>query len=375
MDSPAQPTGEAAPTPGRGARAARVVRHLALLLLSFGLVSAWVRSHAPWPSEYAMDAKMEAFFADKDEFDCLYVGPSSIYRSFMPEVIDPIVSRELGRPFRSFNLGMGALFGHETDAILREVLASKPARLKWVVMQPGDYYPQFRLGRNIWTEREVRWHDLQGTLEVLRSVAIMKDQEDWELPAWERFKLAFTHIELLGWHYGNFGLGKRMLAPLFGADDPELPALIEQMRRQGGYQALEDARDEEAIERGKWFRENPQDYIDKVADLRSKFDNVAPLEDYNFQAHLDQQAMILDGGYELFYVVPPIINPPALINALRRKGLLPQTIDLNGPDRYPVLYRPELHFDRGHLNRAGAQVFSEMFAERLIDAIEKTGAP
>ena len=150
----------------------------ALALATFLVVAEGIRNLVPWPAEYGMAAKMDAYLEARDEITAIYVGPSTVFRSFRPEIIDPLVSEATGTAFRSFNLGMGAHFGHEVDAQLRELLALRPKKLRWVFIQPTDYYGDFRLGRNIFTERSVRWHGVRGTADGLRSAWLRRGRAE-----------------------------------------------------------------------------------------------------------------------------------------------------------------------------------------------------
>ena len=314
---------------------------VALTLAAYLLVAWPIREEVPWSAEYGMQAKMEVWQETRDEYDAVFIGPSSIFRSFIPEIIDPIISEGLGREFRSYNLGMGAFFGHEMDYLVRtEVLAERPARLRHVVLQPGNYYSNFRSEHNVFTERTVRWHDLQGTADVLGTLALAEDLYDWEVPWWDRTKLAGTHLQLYFWRLSSYGSGKRILGPAFGYEVEGLEETRALLRDQRGYKALEQETDAESVERGRWFRNNPQAYLDKLAQTRRDFEKDRDLEGHNLDAWLGLLDSLDQAGLVVSTVLPPIINPPGRVAALAEAGHLPRFIDLNGPDQFPQLYLP-----------------------------------
>jgi hypothetical protein len=334
----------------------------ALAVAAFVLVAGLIRSAVPWPAEYGMAAKMDAFLEARDEFTAIYVGPSTVFRSFRPEVIDPLVSEATGLPFRSYNLGMGAHFGHEVDAQLREILALEPKNLRWVFIQPSDYYGDFRLGRNIFTERSVRWHDLRGTLDGLESAWLRDD------PVTERLDLTWIHLQLAAWHLGNYGLGPRIVEALAGGDD-DYREVLPSMRTNRGYQALEDWDKEDIAARALRLRRNPGEYEEAIDWLTERQDNTMDLSAFNLRALQRQQQILADAGLRCIYVMPPMITPPTLVNTLARDGHLPTFINLDTPARVPELYELRYRFDRGHLNRQGADVFSRMFADAVIELL------
>lgn len=82
--------------------------HGLLAIASFVIVAGAIRSAMPWPDDYGMRAKLEAFEATKDEYDAIFLGSSDVFRSFNPSVIDEIISQNHSE-FRSFNLGIPAI--------------------------------------------------------------------------------------------------------------------------------------------------------------------------------------------------------------------------------------------------------------------------
>ena len=77
------------------------------------------------------------FGREKDRYDLVFVGSSLVYRSIDPRIIDEELARA-GFRVRSYNLGLPGMRPHEANALLRQVLATKPARLRWAVVEVAD---------------------------------------------------------------------------------------------------------------------------------------------------------------------------------------------------------------------------------------------
>jgi len=74
----------------------------------------------------------------KDDFDILFVGSSRVFHGLSPRIFDQVAAGN-GYHWRSFNLGMDEMGMAQSIDVIREVMASHPARLKYVVfeLEPG----------------------------------------------------------------------------------------------------------------------------------------------------------------------------------------------------------------------------------------------
>ena len=108
----------------------RVLGLIALFALAFSVTAASLRSALVLPFGIRGGAKLEVFRQVRNEIDLLILGSSYFARGLDPAVVDPIVSRDLDCPFRSFNLGLDAARGLEIDYLVRSLLDAPP----WAVV-------------------------------------------------------------------------------------------------------------------------------------------------------------------------------------------------------------------------------------------------
>ena len=103
---------------------------LALLLASTGLVRS--------QTVVRIDRKLHWCEAHKDNFDIIFVGSSRVFHGLSPRIFDQ-ETRASGQNWRSFNLGMDKMGMAQSVAIIRELVATSPRRLKYVFfeLEPG----------------------------------------------------------------------------------------------------------------------------------------------------------------------------------------------------------------------------------------------
>ena len=130
------------PSARRRGRALLAALYTLLCGVGFFGVSAAIRPLMPTPNEYGFDEKFEYFAEHKDEFDVLAIGSSRVWRGFIPEDFDAEMELR-GESLRSYNLGVGGMRVWEMDYLLRQVLALKPAKLRYVFIEGGDWDPEF----------------------------------------------------------------------------------------------------------------------------------------------------------------------------------------------------------------------------------------
>lgn len=349
-------------------RAVRPILLIALSLGSFLLVAGWVRAAIPWVETDGMRAKMAAFSQHKDAFDAVFLGSSHVFHGFRPEVVDPLLSRD-GAPFRSFNLGMEGMFSFEADALLREVLAMRPARLRWLVVEAPSWRPKLsKADAAVVTERNARWHTPGSTALALRSVAL--SPAPWP----ERLGLARAHLHLFGLWLGNYGQGPNVVRQWIDPEPPALRGRAERFLHSGGYEALETRQDEVVRLRQANLRSKAADYSARVAklaaQLRSRGDRDKRLERYNYAALARQLRSAEAADARIVYVVMPALLTPRYFAELHREGAMPALVDLRDPDTFPELWALDNRFDEGHLTQQGAALLSRYFADRFSPLLE-----
>jgi hypothetical protein len=347
--------------------ARRATRALLLVLVcgaSFAIVASVLRPLVPWPEERGLRAKYEYVRDHKDEIDAIYVGSSRMMRAIDPRVVDAELAAA-GVPWTTFNFGADGMFGFESDFVMREILDLEPARLKMIFFEAATWYPGFDEpgSTNPESLRCAFWHSGAATLHVLESVRLL------DAPCSTKCDLYRIHLTAFAKKMSNFGQGPRVLAKVLDTDrdaiSADVPAdLIAETR---GYQPLELLTDRVHTEGREVFLSAIENYKKLIAAIPAENAREISLETYNARALADQYQGTESRGVELVQVVLPARTGSPLFGKLAQSGLIPWLVHFNRPDAYPELYEVEHHYDMGHLNRAGAAVFSRLLARAYLD--------
>jgi len=338
--------------------------YAALAMSAFLAVAALVRRAVPWSTSYGLRAKMQAFRQSKDECNAVYIGTSRVYRSFMPTVIDPIVSTEAA-PFRSFNLGMAGMVGLEADALLREVLAMGPERLEWVIVElptwgavvSGEWWQQ--------SDRTVRWHGVESTCLAMVSLWLARDSvHQW-------LDMCVKHARLFVRRMTNLGLGPAVVGAFAGAEDLDFAMHVEGFLDARGFRSLELETDPDVRKRRWAFLKDQDGYYERVRDLGRPRRRIGGLQRYNLVALRRQIEAVRGAGARIVFVTPPTLNASPMLNALARSGHLPELLAFNDPAAFPELYETRHRFDKEHLNDEGAVEFSRLFAMTFVELVDR----
>jgi hypothetical protein len=237
----------------------------------------------------------------------------------------------------------------ESDYYLRQVLALHPRRLRWVIIELMDY----RFGQvegQPTTMRSVYWHDMKHTGMAWRLVA------ESHLPAMAKLPLFAGHAQLYLQHLANRGRGAEWLQQrYFPAKKKSDTSWI----KRAGF---------DPEEKGEWSEGSRAEYAQKIrAFEQSKGEGrVRPGFASALQTLIDD---VHRAGAEPVFVLPPTVRAEEHLATGLPAGLVVWEFD--DPTQYPRLYLPELHYDPGHLNEAGAREFTSLLAQRLAELARK----
>ncbi len=335
----------------------RRLRLLGLGVATF-LAAALVVDAVQGPlKDSSLRPQLAAFLAERDAFDAVIVGSSRIQRGVQPEVLDARLSAP-GREFRSFNLGVAGMRSFEADRIVREILASRPARLRFLLIEAPDWRAEVG-PLHMFTARYTDWHDAPTTWQVLRSL--------WRsgLSVSEKLELTWMHARLFATRLANYGTGDRFD---FGAD-PKWQRRVDRMGEVQGYLPLETRRGN-AARRRRAFLSKPGLYENQVARLR-RYAQAGELAAPRWSATYDrtsleeQVATVEEFGVVPVYLVPPLLTRGPDFPALAGEGLIPHVIDLRDPLTHPGLFDVANRFDQEHMSIEGAREMSEAIADQL----------
>jgi hypothetical protein len=332
-----------------------------LFVAAFLVISNSLRAALPRSDTEASRAQLQAFEAERDTYDAIYIGSSHILHSIEPQIVDERLSRP-GSPFRSYNLGADGMFSFESTVLLKSILDMNPARLRYVVLEVPSWRP--RAGIHLALERYADWHNPTATGFALYSTLLA------DLSPQERIQIAGMHLGLAAQWLSNYGKGPRLWQVLRPTDS--LLESEDEARLSQGYRALEDYDREIVRIRHQNFLLNAGGFLRKVDGAKSeaaRSDRSSSLAHYNLAALEWQQRILAEADIELIYVLLPVLKTPRYISGLRHEGYLPQIFELQQPEQYPELYSLESRFDEGHLSRSGAESFSRILADQLSSLV------
>lgn len=351
------------PPPFRPWRAAGTATlFLAVLFAALALL----QPYSPLRYPPMLRDKVEYFERHKDEFDVLILGSSAIYRGIDPVLFDAELARR-GHDLRSFNLAQPGMRSHHTDMLLRQVFATKPARLRWVLLdQPGWNWVMRE--RNHFTGKEIAWHSVDQTLSMSRTILLT------DAPARERADRVLLHLKHMALKYLQVGQGVDYIAGLRRRFEEPLPE-PDRLALDRGFLPLD--RDVEGLgerprEAGRYrqFHQNLGPYYEEIEALRASRSQEGSLEHYNVGAVLRQIELIERFGATPVYVIPPVLEPHLPLYRLAASGEIPRLVAYNDPDADWPLFDPDNRFDRAHVDEQGAKIWTAMLAEdfaRLLD--------
>lgn len=327
---------------------------VAAAALGFLLTAAGVRTLVPWPRSYGLRAKVEWYEAHRDQYDTLFFGSSHVHRSIVPAVFDAELGAR-GLESRSFNFGVPGMGAFEMDLLIDAALEPPPARLKRVFVEAQSWRPGGNFSDQESDLRAVHWHTLRNTAAVLAAVRLAEPSPSAALAA------AARHLKLFLLRASNFGQIGEIAAGFFADTGDYLEP--GDLAERAGYQDPEAVDDPEFHAKVRRFRAQTEEFAKMVAEVEAA--NRMPVDTARlpFDALERQQERIRATGALLLYVVPAALGGAAEARALRRLGAYPpEFLDYNSPDRFPGFYRVDRRFDRGHLNRRGAEEFSRRLA-------------
>jgi hypothetical protein len=339
----------------------------ALAVASFAVAAALLGRVAPYPEMGILDDKLRFFEARRDDYDVLFFGSSRVLRGVVPEVFDAEMAAH-GVPVRSFNFGIDGMGSHEASAVVRRVLALRPRRLRWVVVEldgwSGELPPENRFKR-----RTVFWHDRAETLAALETVRLA------ERPWARRLELSGAHLLHLAARGTAAGRGRDLvqraregIAP--GAEAGRREAAAE-LARHGGFGPFSSAAYGTPTTHPfrRRFLETLPVYRLAVERLPAANRADRGLAGYNVPAVARQVAAIRRAGAEPIHLITPTPTPTPELYRLADAGAVPRLLAFNDPVAYPELFAQDHRFDAEHLTTEGARRFSRLLAARMAGVL------
>lgn len=340
----------------------RAAASLGTFVITTALV-LWAMDGLHRPQDPRLDAKIDTFLENKDDYTVLFFGSSTFYRGIIPERFDAELSKR-GFDSNSLNLGLPAMRAHETNEFLRRMLENRPQRLRWVVVELNEW---LQPRRNFFAQREIAWHDFPETLSVIRTHWMTRG------PLSARLRQARQDAMMFGARTTALGVGAERVKKTFNNATQPRPAENPYdlaVARWRGFSPYSDELIPDRNDSGRRrFLRNLARYERDVAALPQRNARQVRIGRYNRAALQRQIDFVEESGYEIVHVISPIATARPILHRIVDAGTVPHPLAFDSPVEYPELYEMESRFNGGHLSSSGAELFTSSLAERFAELL------
>ena len=297
----------------------------------------------PFPKVPLVFAKRQYFAENAERIDTIFIGSSRVYSQVDPQQFDAEVAA-LGGRAQSVNLACSGRWPPESLYFLRQIIALRPARLRWVFIEIMPLNANLET-RNDQTLRTAYWHDWLHTrmacVEVLTSPRA----------AVEKARLVIEHAAIFARWNLRLGAGAEALRERVLPEKPERPAA---WIGRAGFQP-QTGRQVSAAALPAYLRD--------LAQLRRR-PPPTPASALYTAALRDLAGAVRRAGAEPVFLLTPTVYASDVIIGLPA-GV--PVFSFSDPAQYPALYAPEHHYDAWHLNEEGAAEFTSLLAQRFAE--------
>jgi hypothetical protein len=341
---PAAPVAADVPIPRPPRRAGSQLLSAVCFGVAFACVCAALGWASPFPEVPGIAPKWNYFQQRREQFNVVFLGSSRFFHQIIPAQFDAAVAAAGGPATRSFNFAYDGMWPPESYYLVRQILATRPPQLKWLVIDLMDINAQLD-SRNNSTMRMTYWHDAQHTWMALREV--FASRQRWSI----RQGLLLQHSRLWLTRVTQLGRGSDLLGERLNPRGPRKKPYS--WTAHEGFEVGPERQMEGAAR---------EEFERTVAGLRKGLRRF-PVRPLFRDALTDLIADVRAAGVEPIFVIAPTINPRENFVDLPSGAPL---VALNDPVEYPELFASEFHYDPWHLNGAGAIRFTDLLAKRFI---------
>lgn len=327
----------------------RTLLNSALFCVALAGTCSAIRAALPFPKVLGVYQKWLYYGKHKDEIDAVFVGSSRMYHSVIPPQFDARVKETTGQTLRTFNFAYDAMWPPESLYMVRQILAMKPKKLRWLFLECLNIYPDLPADARD-TRRTAYWHDARHTAMALGAVRDMKFEP---LHKWD---LATTHCGILLRNWTNQGRGSEWLSFELGVEKRKKDSRWDPpdaWKNDEGYQPEDDT---------PLAGAELKKFTTAVEMMRKKSFAPKPMLPSLRGAFADILAEIRAAGVE-----PIVIVTPTILAYENFEGFPPGTTvwRYHDANEYPAMYDPANRRDPTHLNHAGAKIFTDLLAARF----------
>jgi len=299
--------------------------------------------------------------AHAGEIDLLFLGSSRVYRQIDATLFDQTLA-ERGVAVSSFNYGVPGMLLPETLSTVDRILARRPERLRWLVLELQDVDPELH-EENFLSRRQIDWHTPRVTAEMLRVVLHSERSPE------EKADAASLHLVHFLYRFANLDRGLPALATALGYRRVDVPAVF----AMDGFVPLErEARaDPELEERHELFlRTEAPEVPERRRGLAAALDRPGREDPVAVGIVRALAERVRAAGIEpLFVIVPPCWEPLTGYRLAAERGEIPNLLSYNDPREHPAYYEVENLYGLAHLNQRGAELFTRRLALDVASAL------
>lgn len=338
------------------------------LISTAGLINTVLPSYNIPQSLGNISTKFQYFTEHKDDYDVIFLGPSTTYQGVIPKVFDESMAAN-GKSVRSFNFGIMAANVAEMDFYLQKILALKPANLKWIFL---DCLVNFFMEEAPTSAKNVYWHTPFKTIENFQLIAESTYTLKGKISGFYANSISFLYRWLGIGYFSNFWQQRADTLPSDG-----LQKLMsgDKLLQEAGYYSMDWMKNSE-----EWKENFQLNYLEsyqgrlKQAKSRSfDRDNTStyPINSYaikiikNIVSRIDNFEKISKNKVEPIFFIPPILDSDADHSYIMRAydlGYISTLFAFNNPNTFAPLYELDRRADGRHLNQQGAQEFTRTLA-------------
>lgn len=338
----------------------RLIFQLFILLIFLSVVNKLLPYH--WANG-TYTAKMKYFKNTEKEYNVLFFGSSSTHVQLMPSVFDYETNLET----KSFNLGSPATFNPENYFFLDKLISKKASRKTYLfidIINVGDIHET-----NLHTIRAKYYLGPSQYLfflkDFINKTSTYKKNKihvlrNYSITLFENiFKINFRK-DVIKFILGEYDEG----CPLGEHGDGQCSYEYEksQLSESSGKRKGLELRQKNFQSGGQLRLKNLNH---KISTNSSNESHLQARKDYQFLINYlskTQQKAIKNNYYPIFFIMPPGgYHKIPILSSLDKEHV----IDLINPKKYPNLFKPEYHFDEGHLTEQGSIILTKALAEEF----------
>ncbi|MEM6965924.1 MAG: hypothetical protein AAF573_14245 [Bacteroidota bacterium] len=307
-----------------------------------------------WQVDPILDIKYNDFVEHISSYNSLVIGSSRVYRHFVPAVFD----EHTNLATTSFNFGIPATSNPESYFIAEKLLDEENLSLKTLYLEITPFATVQT--QNLGKTKTYYW---------MNKDYIQFNAANIANPSWSYEKKLYSAYTM------GVGLFAQLLNPSISKSITLKNYDTIAASMQDGYLSIEqeiENGDTSLLARKEKLLNNSSILEGKAATSIKNFEK--GVKDYNVEAHLaklhDIQQKCKSKNIELVGIIlPRYPNYKEVIN-IQQKVTDLKIIEMADASKYPQLYEVQYSADNGHLNEAGAHLFSKIMADQVNQSIK-----